>query len=104
MEQYEKSLRVMQNEGKNFSQQEIDEAASALNAAINSMRPGNLPELEDLETLQELLSQAQKLKPNERLAQNIEYAQMVVKYVSDGSGTRDMILEAEKRLRMVLKK
>ena len=104
MEQYEKSLRVMQNEGKNFSQQEIDEAASALNAAINSMRPGNLPELEDLETLQELLSQAQKLKPNEHLAQNVEYAQMVVKYVSDGSGTRDMILEAEKRLRMVLKK
>ena len=95
---------MLQNEGKNFSQQDIDEAASALNAAINSMRPGNLPELEDLETLLELLSQAQKLSPNERLAQNIEYAQMVVKYVSDGSGTRDMILEAENRLQMVLKK
>lgn len=104
MEQYELAQTVMRNEGKNFNQQEIDAAASALNAAINSMRPGNLPELEDLEELQKLVSQVSKLKPNENIKQSLEYAEMVVKYVSDGSGTKDMISEAEERLRNVLKK
>ena len=68
------------------------------------MRPGNLPELEDLEELQKLVSQVSKLKPNENIKQSLEYAEMVVKYVSDGSGTKDMISEAEERLRAVLKK
>ena len=40
-----------------YTQEEIDKVASALNAIINTMRPGNLPELEDLDELQAIFDE-----------------------------------------------
>ena len=78
---------------------------TALNTALNTMRPGNLPELEDLDELLPLLDEAQRATaPSEALRQASDYAQMVVKYVSDGSGTADMIARATRQLRQALGK
>ena len=77
--------------------------ASALNAAVNTMRPGNLPELEDMDELMKLLEEAKKLPSgNQKATQAIAYANMVVRYVSDGSGTMDMIQRATKQLKDAL--
>lgn len=88
-----KELNRIKQNGKN-----IDD--SQLNVILNTMRPGNLAELEDL---QSLLEQMEKVKEsgvwNEELGAAIKYAEMVVKYVSDGSGTLDMIREAERRIK-----
>ena len=66
-----------------------------LNVILNTMRPGNLAELEDLQSLLELMEKAKELGVrNEELGEALKYAEMVVKYVSDGSGTLDMIREA----------
>ena len=62
------------------------------------MRPGNLAELEDLEPLLETLKKARNMPNSATLTEVIEYADMVVKYVSDGSGTKDMIQNAKERL------
>lgn len=78
--------------------------AEALNAAINTMRPGNLPELEDLDELMSLLEKAKQLpEDNDRANRAIGYAGMVIRYVSDGSGTMDMIERATNQLKEVLK-
>ncbi len=82
------------------TQEEIDKAASALNAVINAMRPGNLPELEDLDELQLLLEQAKQMpEDNDQANRAISYADMVIRYVSDGSGTKDMIERAVRQLK-----
>jgi hypothetical protein len=71
-----------------------------LQVTLTQMRPGNLAEPEDLEELQILLAKAkQQASPNAKLRQAIEYAEMVVKYVSDGSGTQDMIDRAVRQFR-----
>ncbi|MGM9759450.1 MAG: beta-L-arabinofuranosidase domain-containing protein [Parabacteroides sp.] len=100
-ESMEQAQRVLGNQGKNYSQGEVNATAAALNAAINTMRPGNLPEMEDLRPLSGLLRRAGKLTESSspELKEAVEYAQMVMKYVTDGSGTHDMITEAVKRLR-----
>lgn len=105
MEQTRKAQAVYDNADKNYNQAEVNAAASELNAAINTMRPGNLPELEDLGALSALLAQAKaadasRYQPQEAetLKETIDYAEMVVKYVSDGSGTHDMIQNAMTRL------
>ena len=80
---------------------EINATMASLNAAINTMRPGNLAELEDLKELLTLLRHVRafaKDTPTPATIEAINYADMVVKYVSDGSGTIDMIKNAEKRL------
>jgi hypothetical protein len=86
-----------------YTQEEIDNVTSVLNAVVNTMRPGNLPELEDLDELQQLLEKAKQL-PNDHEKANraIAYAGMVIRYVSDGSGTMDMIQRATKQLKDVL--
>ena len=68
------------------------------------MRPGNLPELEDLEELNALLVRARNARDASSAARQdaIDYAEMVVSYVSDGSGTRDMIDRAIKQLKATL--
>lgn len=91
MGEYEKALDI--NRRDDATQPEVNAICSALNVAINTMRPGNLPELEDLEPLLPLLQQVQKAN-NPAAREAIEYAQMVVSYVSDGSGTMDMIQKA----------
>ncbi len=105
MKQYEKAQNVYDNKDKTYSQHEVNAATSALNAAVNSMRPGNLAELEDLDSL---LKQLQEIKESNLASTKqgkdaIAYAEMVVKYVADGSGTKDMIRKAEKILQTLKK-
>lgn len=72
-----------------------------LNAAINTMRPGNLAELEDLSQLLPLITRAKFRHPSRSsdLQKAIDYADMVVSYVGDGSGTHDMIQKATEQLK-----
>jgi len=103
-EQYTKAMPILDAPDNQYSQEEIDKAASALNGIINSMRPGNLPELEDMGELMGLMEQArQKPEGDRQLDRAIGYANMVVKYVSDGSGTKDMIERATTQLKAALK-
>jgi len=102
--QYEKTLPYMDAPKGQYSQEEIDKAAGALNAVINTMRPGNLPELEDMDELMQLLEKAKQLPEDNKAANRaIGYAGMVIRYVSDGSGTMDMIERATNQLKEVLK-
>ncbi len=101
-EQMETCQQLMESD--TASQESIDQATTALNAIINAMRPGNLPELEDLSRLTTLLTKARQEGDNDKpMADAIRYADMVVKYVSDGSGTKDMIERAERQLTELLK-
>ena len=105
VEQYAKAQFYMDAPIDRYTQEEIDNVASALNAVINTMRPGNLPELEDLDELQQLLEKAKQLpNDNEKANRAISYAGMVIRYVSDGSGTMDMIQRATNQLKEVLDK
>jgi len=105
LEQAAKAQPFMDAPDDKYTQEEIDKAASALNAVINTMRPGNLPELEDMDELMTLLEQAKKLPEDDRRANRvIGYAGMVIRYVSDGSGTMDMIQRATTQLKEVLQK
>jgi hypothetical protein len=85
---------------KELTQEEINAATSALNVAINTMRPGNLAEPEDLNELLPLLTDSKENIPNKttELREAINYADMVVQYVNDGSGTHDLIEKAFNRL------
>lgn len=70
-----------------------------LSVTLTLMRPGNLAEPEDLEELQALLAEAKaQSSPTAKFREAIEYAEIVVKYVSDGSGTKDMIDRAVRQL------
>ncbi len=105
MNALEQAKAVYVNESSKAN--EVNTAISSLNAAINTMRPGNLAELEDLEPLLESLEKARNVAASAtrtQLTEAIDYADMVVKYVSDGSGTLDMIQEAQRRLEKALKK
>ena len=76
----------------------------ALKTAISTMRPGNLAEPEDLAELLPLLTEAKNVRDKTtELREAIQYADMVVQYVNDGSGTHDLIQKATKRLREVKK-
>ena len=91
---------ILDNPDQNSDQNAIDKATANLNAALNTMRPGNLPELEDMDELLPLLDKAKAVKnPSAKQKEAIEYAEMVVKYVSDGSGTLDMIDKAANLLK-----
>ena len=105
VEQLKRSQQLLDDSNTHQNtQEEIDKAASAMNVVINSMRPGNLPEPEDMGELTELLEKARKLpEGDEKLDRAIGYAQMVVKYVNDGSGTTDMIERATRQLREIEK-
>ena len=105
MEEYDHANGILNNPSENYSQDEVDKAAASLNAAINAMRPGNLPELEDLTDLLPLIEKAKATADtnNDAVKQAIGYAEMVVRYVSDGSGTHDMIQRATDRMKRILK-
>lgn len=105
IEQAAKAQDIMENKGKNYNQAEVDAAAADLNGVINTMRPGNLPELEDLNDLTPLLNKARELSSSKTTELNkaIEYAEMVVSYVTDGSGTMDMIVKACDQLKALVK-
>ena len=101
MEQYDRSQRVFDNYDR--TQEDINRQATELNAALNTMRPGNLPELEDMDDLLPLLDKAKAMPKSKKTQEAIDYAEMVVKYVSDGSGTMDMIQRATDQLKAVVK-
>lgn len=100
MEQMEQGTAVAKKADKQLTQDEVNKVASALNVAINTMRPGNLAEPEDLSELLPLVTEAKKV-PNKstELREAIQYADMVIAYVNDGSGTHDLIKKALDRLK-----
>ena len=92
--------KVVSKKDKKCSQAEVDAATYSLNRVINTMRPGNLAEMEDLRPLSALLRRAGNpdSTTNADLKDAIEYGNMVMKYVTDGSGTHDMIKAAVEKL------
>ena len=90
---------------KKVTQDELEGTTAILNRAINTMRPGNLAEMEDLRELSGLLRRAGWPDENtsEELKDAISYGRMVQKYVTDGSGTHDMIHAAVGKLKKAMK-
>ena len=90
---------------KKVTQDELEGTTASLNRAINTMRPGNLAEMEDLRELSGLLRRAGWPDDNtsEELKDAISYGRMVQKYVTDGSGTHDMIHAAVGKLKKAMK-
>ncbi len=105
---YERMLKAMdqaqqliQKGKKKVTQDELEGNAAILNRAINTMRPGNLAEMEDLRPLSALLRRAgwPDETTGKELKEAISYGRMVQKYVTDGSGTHDMINAAVEKLK-----
>lgn len=90
---------------KKITQNELEGTTAILNRAINTMRPGNLAEMEDLRELSGLLRRAGWPDENTsaELKNAISYGRMVQKYVTDGSGTHDMIHAAVGKLKKAMK-
>lgn len=101
LEQVKTAESVLAKDNKSVTQDEINSALSALNVAINTMRPGNLAEPEDLNELLPLVTDSKENIPNKttELREAINYADMVISYVNDGSGTHDLITKAVARLK-----
>jgi hypothetical protein len=92
--QYNIADSLIRNQDTQSTIHHIPAVIADLSAVINTMRPGNLAEPEDLIELLHLIRQAKQLPSSSTLQKAIEYAEMVVSYVSDGSGTHDMIHRA----------
>lgn len=90
---------------KKVTQDELEGTTAILNRAINTMRPGNLAEMEDLRELSGLLRRAGWPDDNtsDELKEAISYGRMVQNYVTDGSGTHDMIHAAVGKLKKAMK-
>ena len=90
---------------KKVTQDELEGTTAILNRAVNTMRPGNLAEMEDLRELSGLLRRAGWPDDNtsDELKEAISYGRMVQKYVTDGSGTHDMIHAAVGKLKKAMK-
>lgn len=90
---------------KKVTLDELEGTTAILNRAINTMRPGNLAEMEDLRELSGLLRRAGWPDDNtsDELKDAISYGRMVQKYVTDGSGTHDMIHAAVGKLKKAMK-
>ena len=90
---------------KKVTQDELEGTTAILNRAINTMRPGNLAEMEDLRELSDLLRRAGCPDDNtsDELKEAISYGRMVQKYVTDGSGTHNMIHAAVGKLKKAMK-
>lgn len=81
----------------------MQQDAATLKTALSTMRPSNLAEPEDLAELQALLAKARQVSnKSEALREAIQYADMVVQYVNDGSGTPDLIAKATHLLRPLM--
>ena len=108
---YDRMLKAMNqaqalvDKGKKVTLDELEGNTAILNRAINTMRPGNLAEMEDLRQLNELLDSIGWPAENasKELKDAFHYGRMVRKYVTDGSGTRDMIRVAVERVLKVKK-
>ena len=93
---YQEAAQLMKRGEKKVTSEKLEETVSALNRSINTMRPGNLAEMEDLRPLSELLRSIGKVDDtaSASLKEAVEYGKMVMRYVADGSGTQDMIKAA----------
>jgi len=101
LEQKAKADEILATPNKQLTAEEVNKATSALNVAINTMRPGNLAEPEDLAELLPLVTDSKEKIANKttQLREAINYADMVIQYVNDGSGTHDLITKALARLK-----
>lgn len=99
-----KTRPLLATDSRRLRATEIEAATALLGKAINSMRPGNLAEMEDLRPLSALLRRAGTPDDtsSRELREAVAYGEMVGRYVSEGSGTPDMIREAVARLRAAL--
>ena len=77
-----------------MKEMEASTRLSTLNAILTTMRPGDLAEPEDLEPLRAAIAQVQQQPATKARKEAIAYAEMVISYVTDGSGTPDMIRRA----------
>lgn len=100
----EKVQQLLSKGKKKMTQDELEGSTAILNKAITTMRPGNLAEMEDLQPLSELLRRAgwPDDSSTKELKEAANYGRMVQKYVSDGSGTHDMIKTAVEKLQKAL--
>ena len=104
LEQLTAAEAVNNAKTRSLKQEDVTKATSALNAAINTMRPGNLAEPEDLDALLRLVVETKEIpNKNTKLREAIDFADMVIQYVNDGSGTKDLIDRADRVLREALK-
>ncbi len=88
---------------KQVNDKEVSTCLASLKAALATMRPSTLAEPEDLNELLPLLSAAKDIRNKTTpLREAIDYADMVVSYVNDGSGTPDLIAKATERLQQAL--
>jgi len=95
---------VYNNEMRNASQQDVDDAVDALNLAINKLHPYFL--CDDTEELEALLTEAKACKVSNYTSETyadllvaIEYADGILRYCQDGSGTWDQAEKAMSDLR-----
>ncbi len=97
----DQAQQLIQKGKKKVTQDELEGNTAILNRAINTMRPGNLAEMEDLRPLSALLRRAgwPDETTSKELKEAISYGRMVQKYVTDGSGTHDMINAAVEKLK-----
>ena len=100
----EKAQQLLSKGKKKMTQDELEGSTAILNKAVTTMRPGNLAEMEDLQPLSELLRRAgwPDDSSTKELKEAVNYGRMVQKYVSDGSGTHDMIKTAVEKLQKAL--
>ena len=85
---------------KKATQVDVNAMTAKLNAELNSMRPGNLAEPEELDELYPLLMDSRTLRnTTPEVVDAVKYADQVYQYVNDGSGTKDMIADAISRLK-----
>ena len=96
--------RMIAGSKEGVTQKKVNGAAARLNKCLTTMRPSHLAEPEDLRPLTGLLRRAGVVdeSTSPKLREAVEYAEMVKKYVGDGSGTHDMIKTAEEKLRAAL--
>lgn len=94
----------LKSQASSLKSDDVEAATAALNKAVNTMRPGNLAEVEDLRPLTALLRRAGNTDESsaEELRSAVAYGKMVVRYVTDGSGTKDMIGAAVERLKKAI--
>ena len=100
MEQYRQCATILTSA---VNPVDAEKSLSKLNAALTAMRPGNLAEMEDMEELKQLMQQVRDLPRTEVTRDALRRAERVVRYVTDGSGTKDMIDNATNQLKEILK-
>jgi len=100
MEQYQQCAAILTTK---VNPVDADKSLSKLNAALTAMRPGNLAEMEDMEELKQLMKQVRELSRTDARRDALRRAERVVRYVTDGSGTKDMIDSATNQLKDILK-